>query len=151
MHFLAFLQARRIPNSSSWYVCVQVPPIFADERSSRTTPSAEPVSISLVTWSRRFWNASSLSKKPSSRRTRRKSTASRSTTWSERFSPTVKWSKSAKFQYLVLQSSFWERVRVRRFGITLPLGSSVWVIRPDWQKSLVQPVDAITVCLLRIR
>ena len=55
--------------------------------------------------------------------------------------------------------------------IYIPLGSSVWVIRPDWQKSLVpiflsmnmihysitanrkypQPVDAKLVCLLRIR
>lgn len=31
-----------------------------------------------------------------------------------------------------------------------PLGSSVWIIRPDWQKSLVQPVDANIVCFLRI-
>ena len=55
--------------------------------------------------------------------------------------------------------------------IYIPLGSSVWVIRPDWQKSLVpiflsikmihysitasrkypQPVDAKLVCLVRIR
>ena len=55
--------------------------------------------------------------------------------------------------------------------VYVPLGSSVWVIRPDWQKSLVpiflsitmihysitanrkypQPVDAKVVCLVRIR
>ena len=36
-------------------------------------------------------------------------------------------------------------------GLHAPLGSSVWVIRPDWQKSLVQPVDASIACFLRIR
>ena len=55
------------------------------------------------------------------------------------------------FQGCVSRPRFGHSYGGRASGIHVPLGSSVWVIRPDWQNSFVQPVDASIGCLLRIR